>query len=767
MTEFSNDTLAYQAIQRTLRNALVQFLRERLSGSLDDPEPEIEGLFTAEQWEAARQAAEDARQSGAVTREPLDIYDELDVSHMFNIFEKFFDLLFPEVAGLGSAAGRRRQQCFTWLRDVIDVRNPISHPAEIDVSTTELLRVLESCKQLAQACGQGAAASELEGLFQQALSRAVLDASGQSPAVQVLLPPRDSVVVDFVGRRKHLEELWTWLIDPQSPRTLLSGDGGKGKSSIAYQFATSVAARPPQSLEGILWLGAKVRRFEEGTTVEIADPDFHNLDSALDQILRFYGDGGQAYLPTELKADRVVELLGDYPILLVVDDLDSILSEEDEIVDFLAADAARTGSKLLITSRRPLPGFGRARMRVEGFSLEETTDFIFSRARLLDLPVHTWSDARTEDIHRICEGSPLYIEDLLRLAKNDSIRRAVDLWSDHQGDEARRYALKRELEMLTSVGRDVLRTVALAPSALSCLEISHILNVSEERAKEGMRELEDLYLVPRPGLVEDVPRFELHRNLSVLVNREMGDPEAALHDPELARRLKTAIAGVLGQDPLLGVKREVRAYLSQAHAAFKRGEQDLAERTLDEALRDFPSQPSIYEKRAWMAKVESPRRAVDARRCWQRAYELGAREKGMYREWILMEIQEGEYGKAAEVAQKWLQRIDENDVVALQIGGYARSRRGKQLLEMGQDGHARSELRQAEGMLRRAIRMEGVRAEELDRSRAYRAWVLNGQMLATMEDVKPPVEGRLKEWSERLPDDPYLEKTKSQFQRTS
>ena len=762
MTQLSNDTLAYQAIQRTLRNALVRFLRERLAGQLDDPVSEIEGLFTAEQWQSARASADDARRSGAVAREPVDIFDELDVSHMFNIFERFFTELFPDVAELGDASSRRREEIFTWLRDVIAVRNPISHPAEVDVSTTELLRVLESCKQLARICGEGSAVGELEVLFQETLSQAALDGAGPSPAVQTSLPPRDSVVVDFVGRRKHLEQLWTWLLDPQSARSLLSGDGGKGKSSIAYQFATSVASRPPSSLEGILWIGAKVRMFDEGETVDVVNPDFDNLDSALNRILRFYGDGQRVELSTGLKADRVLELLADYPILLVVDDLDTIASEEDEVVDFFAADAARTGSKFLITSRRPLAGFGRARIKVDGFSPDETTQFVTSRAQLLDLPAHTWSDKRIEAIHRICEGSPLYIEDLLRLARSDSIRRAIELWSDLQGDEARRYALKRELEMLTPLGRDILRTLALAPSSLSCLEISHVLNWTEDRAREGMRELEDLYLMPKPGLVEGVPRFELHRNLSVLVRREMGDPETSLYDTELVRKVKTAIAGVLGDDPLIGVKSEVHAFLSQAHAAFKRGEHELAERTLDEALEAYPSQPSIYEKRAWMAKVGNPRRAQEARRCWQRAYELGAREKGMYREWLLMEVQETEYAKASEVAQKWLQRVDENDVVALQIGGYARSRRAKQLLDMGHTGQARGELRQAEGMLRRAIRMTGPRAAELDRSRAYNAWTLNGWMLADIEDVKPSIADRLTEWEQQLPNDPYLPKAKTQ-----
>lgn len=754
MSELSNDTIAYQAIQRTLRNCLVGFVRDRLSHQIENPVRDIEALFKAEQWDAARASAAASRAAGRVNRAPRDIFDELDVPHLQNVFERYYSMLFPETSGMPEAEKKQRQAILGWLRDAVEVRNPIAHPPEVDMPIEDLLRVLDSCIRLARVCRRDKAVGELEALFGQAIARAVPHSTTTSASIQVLLPPRESVVVDFIGRIRYLEDLWAWIIDDLSPRRLLSGDGGKGKSSIAYQFATSLAAKPPRNVEGILWLGAKARRFEAGSIVEIANPDFHDLDSALDRLLLFYGEGDRIGLSAELKFHRVLELLADFPILLIIDDLDTIASEDDDVIDFLAADVSRTGSKTLITSRRPFPGFGRARTKVESFSLDETADFVRSRSDLLQLPAHTWSDRRISEIHRICEGSPLYIEDLLRLAKNDSIRRAIELWSDHQGDEARRYALKRELEMLTAVGQDVLRTLALSPAPLSCLEIGHILNWTEDRAKNGLRELEELYLVPTAELVEGVPRFELHRNLSVLVNREMNDPDTTLYDPASSRRMKTAITGVLGEDPLLGVRSEVYSYLSQAHAAFKRGDQELAERTLDEALEAHPNQPTLYEKRAWIAKVGIPRRAVDARRFWKRAYQLGARERAMYREWIHMEIQEHAWARAAEVAEMWLNRIDSNDVVALQIGGYARSRLGQELMQTGQTDAARREYRQADGMLLRAIRMEGSRAADLDRSRAYRAWVLNGQALSALEPIKVSIEERSREWSKQMPNDP-------------
>ena len=56
---------------------------------------------------------------------------------------------------------------------------------------------------------------------------------------------------------------------------------------------------PPYQL--VLWLSAKKRRFQEGKVDEINRPDFHNLDSALSQILVQYGWIDEAEFPVERK----------------------------------------------------------------------------------------------------------------------------------------------------------------------------------------------------------------------------------------------------------------------------------------------------------------------------------------------------------------------------------------------------------------------------------------------------------------------------------
>src|ERR1017187_5591138 len=109
------------------------------------------------------------------------------------------------------------------------------------------------------------------------------------------------MVIDFVGRSSQIEKLWEWFLDPVSRRWALSGDGGKGKSALAYQSATEVQREGPEPIQIIIWISAKRRRFEEGSVIAIDNPDFSNLDSALSRILSEYGWGEDAEAPMATK----------------------------------------------------------------------------------------------------------------------------------------------------------------------------------------------------------------------------------------------------------------------------------------------------------------------------------------------------------------------------------------------------------------------------------------------------------------------------------
>jgi hypothetical protein len=124
------------------------------------------------------------------------------------------------------------------------------------------------------------------------------------------LPPCEEVIIEFIGRREELAILHRWFKDPSRKRWLLTGYGGKGKTAIAYEFASRVIAEAPKEFANVLWLSAKERRFREGNIQEIASPDFWDLPSLLDAILRGYGFVEYLDLPLDEKRRRIVEVQG-------------------------------------------------------------------------------------------------------------------------------------------------------------------------------------------------------------------------------------------------------------------------------------------------------------------------------------------------------------------------------------------------------------------------------------------------------------------------
>ena len=129
------------------------------------------------------------------------------------------------------------------------------------------------------------------------------------------LPSKESVVVGFVGREVELAELRAWFDEPTSSLWALAGEGGKGKSAIAYTFACEVRERAPVPFQTVLWLSAKKRRFIEGVTAELDEPDFQDLGTALSQLLIQLGWSEDVALPLESRKAKVIELLNEFPAL--------------------------------------------------------------------------------------------------------------------------------------------------------------------------------------------------------------------------------------------------------------------------------------------------------------------------------------------------------------------------------------------------------------------------------------------------------------------
>ena len=774
---FSTNSICFEGICRVYRNAVVKHIRKVLAAKYPDKwEDKISAPFRKE-WDDIRLAAETRRKTGELDGSLIDEADLLGVNHFYNLFELYFDDLFPDTEELSRSDRKQSKQALlAWARNIKNLRDPVlGHPAEADVTDEDAYIMLDSARRIlgyidVPATETVAHLRDSIRSFDGNLGTDIFVNQRQLEAST--LPPREIVAPHFVGRRTELEELNSWLKDPYSRVWLLAGDGGKGKTAIAYQFAIETLQEPPDNLEIVIWLSAKARRFVSGQAVDVENPNFEDLESALDWVLRAYGAPNIEDKDLAAKEEECRGYLSQLPALIILDDVDSLQGQhlESTMSYFLYRNPAPK-SKVLLTSRRiPL---GMEHTQVKGFELGSTDglSFIRSRLKIYDLEPELYPNAVVNEILQACDGSPLFVQDLLRLCMvGEHPRAAIEKWKSAGGEAARRYALEREFEMLSESAKKVLLSCALYEGPASLPEVRVAADISEGSCHDALRELQDLFLIPRPQLVEDVPRFALNSNTRQLVID-------VLSESDMAARILSAIKVVTGQAQSTPAHRQrVGQYARQAVTQVKLDEHEGAEETLLEALRLYPENADLHGTLGWVYKSWNlnPRR-VDARQHFVRAAELKASKEDTYRHWWEMEKELMEWTSAALAAERGLESIPSSERLSY-MAGFARSQSAKDLLQQAQYSRAGQEANKADVHLKKALLDldEVGQGQYWFHSSVHRAIVLNYEN--QMRICQFQQDGRqehqflrllsraLRRWANEHPDDPNTHSEKQRLE---
>jgi tetratricopeptide (TPR) repeat protein len=738
--EFDTDTTVFYAL-RTFRNAFLAYCRSRLQISLGTSlDNEVRTLFKKE-WVDIERSALQAHETGIVNRLPIDSLDYLSVNHTPVLLEKYWANLAPGPDASGDASKRVRSQLTSWARELIGVRNPVAHAPHEPLELRDVLRYVDSAARIL-AVLKIPEAEQLRDLW----SRLISDATSIDVvpvSITDTLPSREQITTDFVGRAEQLSDLWRWLGDDTRRIWALVGDGGKGKTTIAYEFASQARGiLKDYNLNGVLWLSAKQRRFLEGDTVPTAAADFSDLETALDWVLQTLGWDEDLAAPTEDKLRKSIELLREFPMLVVADDIDSLDDNDEQAVEFFAQHLPQTASKTLLTSRRAIFGLGGCTTHVSGMTEEEVTEFLVRRAPGLGLEPARISQHLVRQVRDRTDGSPLYIEDLLRLASFYSLDHALDQWSGRRGDAAREYSLKREMEKLSKYAASVLGVLAYSEAPVSLQECATVLGLTDDQAESALGELKSWNLLAKPGLVEDIPRFTCSRNLGKLMHRTLAGTDEE-------QRIKNGIKGLRG---VIVAPSRVRKYIQQAVALQRRKSQDEAENTLREGLRDVPNSGELHAMLGWLYSRWQPNaRVADAQENFERAEALGSGGRDLYAHWADMELKRNEYRKAIAVCERAHKVAAKDDGFVWRLYGIAYTRLGKQLRQSLSTEQAADAFRRADRALRHAQELS--RNDAGDLSRCFTARHALARACGDSDGAAKVVN----EWQTSLPSDPYLQ----------
>lgn len=655
----TTNSIVYDAL-RAFRDAAFAKIRDyakKSSGSKYTSD--LKEVVGKERWDARVRSAKQLRNARVITQPLLDDFDAQDVTDLPRFFEKKYEAL--------AAVPKRKAELMSALEDIAFFRDGIAHPAFSSVSVEDARRLAERIVTASLIIfNEG---SEALGQVRKATDKLFDYVPTATDALIKSLPPRQEVVGHFVGRETELATLYEWLASSVS-LWVLEGDGGKGKSSIAYIFCESLETAA--GLERIIWLSAKSRRFYEGGIVALT-PDFTDLESAFKALAAAYGFADASNAKVDELEKLCTELVQTWPALIVVDDIDSLDEEHDNVAFWFTNALARLSPKcrVLLTTRRQLYGLRSFTSRIDGLTYDETKRFLRAASeRHYGDPDRLGSGSIPKMLQNATDGSPLYLEDIVRLilVVGKSPQEIVADWKAVRHD-VREYALRREFEMLQPLSKEVLLATALAGEPISRAELLATLGGAESDLEAAIAELHKFFLISPPNIAELTPTFEINRNLAILVKF------VTRNDPSV-KRIANALAQVRDKSGKPHrVAKDAQRAIRDAVALVSRDQHAEAETLLRKFLLKYPDEGSLLSHLGWvLLHWPDGRRQTEAQAILQRAVDVRHRSIATYKNLGSSYLRSAMYENAASVSAIGLEFFpDDLDLMMVQAEAAARN----------------------------------------------------------------------------------------------
>jgi len=457
------------------------------------------------------------------------------------------------------------------------------------------------------------------------------------------LPDRNLICNCLFGREEILSNLWAWMADELEPVRLLAGAGGRGKTSIAYEFASRLYKNAPLPIVQVLWVSAKRLQFraERNEYVELPVRSY----SSPIELLRALCEGTAALVSggddfeeeSEYTLQKKLrESLKLLPSFVIVDDVDSLSQDQQRRVFELVQQISSAGSesKFLITTRANYAFSETQCIQVVGLDGDAYRSFV--EDRLARLGLEKLRARAIKAIHTASGGSPLWTESILRLMRQGlTFDQALSDWAGKPGEDARAAALKKELEALSPPAKRLLYAASILGES-SRAELIELTKIGKKEFEQAIVELQALFLVDAPKLIADEPRFSVHEATALAVTESAAELVAD-HKRlfEAAREFSRRVASSTGK----GATSKIGSVVNQTIALLSANDQPKALATVENALKANPKNPDLLMLKGRCLRTTVLPAAVEA---FAEAHRRGQRKSILFDMWhqALVELED-------------------------------------------------------------------------------------------------------------------------------
>ena len=363
--------------------------------------------------------------------------------------------------------------------------------------------------------------------------------------------------------------------------------------------------------------------FVEGTTRE-RSADFSDKPGLVRAVWSALYDDDEC--PQEFTHADLLAELSDLPVLIIVDDLDTVLDDE-ELSEFLLYDLRSTKSRVIYTSRHLVQGMRN--IEVGPFTDTELEEFV--RLRSVEYGAdRTQCLKRLTAIRSVTNGYPLFVDDLIRHAAIVGVDAAMRDWHQRRGDAAREYVLRRQIEHLGRSCGDLLIALSAATRALTPEELASIAGLTNQDVEGSIRELLRWRMVNR--ITENpMPVYNMNPNTTRLVRQTYVDDSRF-------RTYTTAFRALVGERVPQAKKRAIGSIIYQTKELLRTESFDAARVYLEQSIAgELSDSADLYSVLGWLySKQDDLQCRESAEDAFTRAYELGSSKVDTYFHWVIM-----------------------------------------------------------------------------------------------------------------------------------
>ncbi len=448
----------------------------------------------------------------------------------------------------------------------------------------------------------------------------------------------------FIGRKDDLNKILDLLQGRLHRVVTIAGAGGVGKTALAHQVCRKFLERKKPQFDAIIWLSAK-EEILSLTGIEQIEPDIHNFENLLDEILLIFNFNDSLTKNIEQKKEDVNVILNctERGLLLVIDNLETI--KDESIFEFIKD--IPDPNKVLITSRL---GLGEVERR---YNLQELINQdAINLIRILAIEKGKRDLASLPDevllIYALKMSKyPLAIKWVVgQIALGKSIETLIEQVKDAEGDIVR-FCFNAIYESLNEKEKKVLFSLANSDSGLArgtllfvtgfdvedlenCihhLNISSLLIPENYQTEEGFIETRYKLLPLTMGFLKS--KIKQNPLVSEEIHSKFAQISSTLEEAQRASRHYKYALSDLGAST--ENERIASLHAITAFQQFTAGDYDSAVQSFQRATNIAPEMPRLY--RNWASMESSSGFHVRAEQLMTKATNLNPNDPTLWFIW--------------------------------------------------------------------------------------------------------------------------------------